>query len=140
MVSVYLSAQYPRIHDMRHLATDLRDRGAHVVSGWHELPYAPESVLCDHDRARLAVMDLDDIDRADVLVIFGDDPGEYRGSGGKFTELGYALGIGLPVLWVGPREGVFAHASGVTHCPDWPAALDLLAMWHVTNERQAVIV
>lgn len=126
-MKVYLSSQYPRLADMRSRAMDLHAIGARTVSSWHDLPDVPDGALTAPDRERMAHMDLDDLERADLMVCFGDEPGAYRGSGGKFVELGYAIGVGVSIVWVGPREGVFPYHRDVTHCETWEQALHLIA-------------
>ena len=131
-MKVYLSAQFPRANEMCLYAVALATRSPGqftVTSTWHTVPAPGDADLTDDERQRMAHLDIDDLERADVLVIFGDDPGAYGGSGGKFVELGYALGIGLPVVWVGPCAGVFPWHRDVIRCDTWADAVDVLTHW-----------
>lgn len=57
----------------------------------------------DDDQRLYAERDLEDIRLADALVHFSDQVGPTPGRG-KYIELGYAIGIGKPVIAIGPAN------------------------------------
>jgi nucleoside 2-deoxyribosyltransferase len=61
-------------------------------------------------------MDLDDIDRADALVLMTMPVGTMFSSGGRMVELGYAIGTGKRIFILGPRENIFCHLPRVIQC------------------------
>jgi hypothetical protein len=61
-------------------------------------------------------VDLDDIDRAEIFIMFTDTPST---SGGRHTELGYAIARERVIFIVGPRENIFQAGEGVIHFATW---------------------
>lgn len=103
-MKAYLASSYSRRHEMQGRRTQLHDEGIVVTSRWldDEDPWDP----ADHARGyRLAAKDLEDIREADVVVCFTGEP--VTTTGGRHVEFGYALGIGKPIVVVGPAENVF---------------------------------
>lgn len=127
--TIYLSAQYGRKDEMNRHAAVLRAAGYGIVSRWHSGVEQPDDALTDDLRAVAAAVDEADIERAGVVIVFGDDPGDYRGQGGRDTELGIAIALRVPVIWCGPRSGVFPFHDHVTHVATFDDALAELAMW-----------
>lgn len=105
-MKIYLSAAWHRREEMQKLRDELIADGFWVRSRWLD----PGAKSLSNDVA--ADIDLDDISDCDVFVTFGQYPGSYY-TGGRHVELGFALGLGLTCLLVGPPENVFHHYSGV---------------------------
>ncbi len=104
-MKVYIAAPYPLRSEARDLGLTLRNLGHHVTSRW---------LLKDDDSSdATAQMDLDDVDRADVLLLW--QPGEWanKGTGGRHVEFGYALAIGKPVVVFGSKTNVFHYLDRV---------------------------
>lgn len=115
-MKVYLAARYSRNADMREVAAHLRARGEEVTSRWingsHELGEHPT----DEARERLALEDLEDLQAADVVLAFSEEPRTMSNSrGGRHVEFGLAIGLGKPVFVVGPKENVFHYLPAVRH-------------------------
>ncbi len=68
---------------------------------------------------RCAKQDMADVLASDVLVLFTG----VGSGGGRHTEFGFALGCGVPVMGVGPRENVFHSSPSIRWYPTWPLAL-----------------
>lgn len=68
-------------------------------------------------RADIALLDLEDVDKADTLVLISHPRGEPKPGGGRWVEFGYALAKGLRLFVVGPYENVFVHHPNVTVYP-----------------------
>jgi len=61
--------------------------------------------------ARCAAVDLEDIETADALLFFAEDPLVGIPRGGRHVEFGYGLARGKYIDVVGPRENVFHYVS-----------------------------
>lgn len=127
-LTVYLAARFSRKDELAGYAAELMRNNIAVTSRWlfgsHDVP--SESGMDRETKARFAIEDLDDIDRADVLVAFTEPEGAGPARGGRHVETGYAIGAGIPVLVVGPIENVFHAIPENTVVETWPEALRLL--------------
>lgn len=138
---VYIAAPYAARRQALAYAQDLRGLGFDVTSSWvneeHEIgpgTTGAAPALSDDEAGRHAATDLDDVDRADVLVLLtgaalGLAPAEC-GSGGRHVETGYALAKGKWVVVVGEAENIFHRVGGYDHLvevvPNWLAAVGFL--------------
>jgi nucleoside 2-deoxyribosyltransferase len=122
LCSVYLAAGYDQQVRMRGYRKTLEDRGNIIVtSRWIDVdesnPMQEEAIAADEEAAAsYSRHDLDDISRADIFIMFTDSPST---SGGRHTELGYALARDKAVFIVGPRENIFQAGEGVLHFATW---------------------
>ena len=62
--------------------------------------------------AEIAILDLKDIDRADVLILFSK-PRKGKKTTGRIAEFGYAFAKGKRCIVIGPYENVFMHHPSV---------------------------
>ena len=83
-----------------------------VTSRWLELDPLTRTTS-PADAARIARMDLEDIDRADGLVLFNFY--DQKQSPGRNIEFGYALAKGKALFIVGERCGVFQQLEQICH-------------------------
>lgn len=122
-MKVYLASRYEAASVMRTLAQHLEARGIGVTSRWirggHSLSDR-KVASSDEERTLLrqfAYEDAEDINRADVLLLY--NPLEYhgKGRGGRHWEVGYAYAMLKPIVLVGVAENVFHWLDGVTHLP-----------------------
>lgn len=102
---VYIAAPYtckPR-------ATQVRDQlvaaGHHSTSRWLDAP----SDL----NAAWACADLDDVRDAEVLVALNEPEYHTQGTGGRHTELGFALAWDKRIYLVGERSQIFHYHPNV---------------------------
>lgn len=72
--------------------------GFEIVSRWHN-PNLGE----DQGKLEGALMDVEDLKSAEILVLF-IDPWEGRGGKGKWFEFGLAFGLGKKIVLVGRDE------------------------------------
>ena len=100
-VAVYLAARYQERDRIEELAGKLRQDGIEVASHWH---WGPEYT----DLAEAAQRDRADIERADALVLFTQEPeaGDWP-TGGRHVEFGMALALGKKTIVAGPAENIF---------------------------------
>lgn len=104
---VYLAAAYTERRRMRTVREILEDNQVAVTSRWIDYDFEAEDA--PGSPWEYAQVDLEDLNAADALVAY---VGEASTSGGYWTEVGYALGRGKPVVAVGEEAGVQAGRAG----------------------------
>lgn len=115
MWNIYLAARYDRREEMQQVALKLEGWGHTVVSRWIDGHACADSECTPEELAAFATEDIADIQDADCLIAFTEDPATsgYQ-SGGRHVELGIALGAGeIYVDVIGPRENVFHRLPGI---------------------------
>jgi hypothetical protein len=126
---LYLSGSWPRRDELKGYLKTLEADGHLVTSRWLKERHSGDSVKEDTAR-RYCAEDLEDINRASVLVLFVGD----RGSrGGKWYEAGYASHARKKIYVVGiptPEESIF-HLLADAHFEDFDAFLA-----HVSGGRK----
>lgn len=105
-MKIYLSARYARREELCAYREQLIAAGHECTARWLDGE--------GDDLGENAAIDVEDVLRADTLVNFTDEPAEYSphpwaSRGGRHVEAGIALGAGIPVVIVGPRENIFHH-------------------------------
>lgn len=129
---VYLAARYSRREELCGYRQTLRELGFTVTSRWlngaHQVDDNGLSAEADPtDRMRFAREDYEDLKAADLVVAFTETPRGTNSRGGRHVELGIAIGLGTPILIVGPRENVFCCLEPeVMVVPTWEDALKVL--------------
>ncbi len=110
-MKIYLAAAYNRMMEMRDVRDFLVNDGHEVTAQWID---GKES----NDTSAAAVMDVEDVRRADVLVAFSFERGTLTTGGGRHVEFGIALERGIDIIVCGPKgEHVFHSWPGVRHAP-----------------------
>lgn len=124
-MKVYLASNYHSHPVMRDIRDRLSEYGIEVTSRWiegnHENlvemvqkkgTYEKVNISSDpNESKRFAEEDLEDIDKAQILVFFSEDINPQRNRGGKHVEYGYALGKGKWVILVGSVKNVFQNIN-----------------------------
>lgn len=100
---IYVAAMYSERREMLRVHARLISAGHEPTSRW--VGGAEEQLSW----AEAAVMDMDDIARADALLGFTLTLGSVFSGGGRHVELGMALATGKRVFIVGGIENVFHH-------------------------------
>jgi nucleoside 2-deoxyribosyltransferase len=129
VVRVYLASRFARRDEMREVASELEASGFIVVSRWlgSPAPLSADDLNPGGPASSLAEMDLEDLRRADLCIAFTEATDHPKpGRGGRHTELGIAVGLGLEIMIVGPREHVFHALPEVRQYPNWQAARERL--------------
>ena len=137
-MKIYLAARYSRHPEMRRYREDLEALGHTVTSRWingdHQMAEATMFTNGDEEQARrFAQEDWDDLFKADCVISFTETPRSTNGRGGRHVEFGIALGCGLDVIVVGPRENVFHYLKGVDVYETWEACLSRLKLYVTTG-------
>jgi nucleoside 2-deoxyribosyltransferase len=128
-LKVYLAAQFKQINEMRKYAEELRAEGIEVVSRWLEEKVSPNISLKEmtpDECKRTAEVDLEDIQNADVFVLFTVDPDEPTKRGGRHFESGVAFALGKPTIFVGPYENIFHYFGSSRQRDEFAGAKRLL--------------
>jgi hypothetical protein len=119
-MKVYLAAQYRRRDELAGYRTILERLGIEVTSRWLNERNPLDTKMGDDPDAfyvETATIDLEDIDRADALVFFAEDPLVGVPRGGRHFEHGYGFAKGKAIFVVGPKENVFHYIGRNYHFP-----------------------
>jgi nucleoside 2-deoxyribosyltransferase len=124
---IYLASRFYRRAEMQNVAISLEREGHEVTSRW----ILSNDIEADIERgagrlAQLADEDLEDVRRAEVIVLFGETE-KAAFSGGRFVEFGYALALGKIAYLVGSAENIFAYWYGVNRVRDVEELISALA-------------
>lgn len=123
MISFYLAARFGRRDELNGYAQDLRRKGYVVTSRWltqHQKLDLSVYRYSDAERRMFALHDWEDVQRANRLIAFTEDPADNAPGGrrgGRHVELGAALAQGKHVYVVGHYENVFCHLPQVMFFP-----------------------
>lgn len=115
-MKIYLAARYSRKQEMMRLAETLRENAIEVTSSWLDEPFAPDTLLNEVSprlNMEYALTDLRDIDRADTVLFFSEDPLVGTPRGGRHVEFGYAVAKGKRVVVIGQPENVFHYLPAI---------------------------
>lgn len=107
ITKVYLAAPYSLRELAQSIRIELMDLGIVVTSHW-----ITEKMPTDREGA---FIDMDDVRRAEGLVLL--NPPEYAnsGSGGRHTEVGMALLLNMPIVIIGASSNIF-HTLQQVQC------------------------
>jgi len=106
---------------MKSVAEWMEKWGIEVTSTWLKEKAPLDSQLFDapdEENLACASVDLHDIDRADAIVLFSEDPliGWPRGT--HHVEFGYATGKGKKLIVIGGKENIMHFLPQVVHYSD----------------------
>ena len=125
-MKVYLAGPYQWKNIIATYAAELRKAGVTVTSRWLEEPHSPTTQcgdLPDATFAKYAIQDLEDIDQAEILVLFAV-PGTPIPRAGRHVEFGYALAKNKKLVVVGNvKENIFHYLPGITPFATWEDTL-----------------
>jgi len=96
-MKIYIAAKYGKRFELRDLADHLRSLGHDVTSRW--LDNGAEQTMSPEYAAQ---MDIEDVDRAELLLFFAEPVGSLNTGGGRYFELGYALANDKIIVAVQP--------------------------------------
>lgn len=117
-MKIYIASRYSRRDEMRTVALALQAAGATVTSHWLSEDKPLQTQMGDDSDTfyiETSRIDLMDVDAADVVLFFSEDPLVGTPRGGRHVEFGYALGKGKSISVIGPKENVFHYHPRVHH-------------------------
>jgi nucleoside 2-deoxyribosyltransferase len=126
-MKLYLAGRYPRRDEFRALLPLLEFAGVEITSRWLTETERLDHNMGDHSiqfYRKTARIDLDDIDAADGILFFSENPKVGIPRGGRHVEFGYALATGKMMIVIGDYENIFHYLPQVIHYPDLEAFLD----------------
>jgi nucleoside 2-deoxyribosyltransferase len=139
-MKVYIAARYSQKEEMKQVAALLRDKKIEVMSSWLLEPHPPCTTMdqvSEDDLRGYAQRDLEDIEAADVMLLFTVDPLIPTVRGGRHVETGYCTCLKKPIYIVGPRENIFHYLPQVKQYSDIASMLkDLLKEAKLTKTKK----
>ena len=120
-MKIYIAGQYWRRDELKGLALKLEAMGIEVTSRWLNEKEPLDGGMNHKPGAwyrETAIVDLEDIDRADGILLFSEDPNEGVPRGGRHVEFGYAIGTNKALHVIGPWENIFHFLPAVKHYDD----------------------
>lgn len=115
-MKIYISASYAnkqKAADLAHSIAALGENVYEVISSWHwDKPNDDDGIrdgLSFEDQKKFATIDLDEVDRCDLLIALTERAGSPYTRGGRHVEFGYAMALGKDTIAIGPTENIF-HA------------------------------
>ena len=109
-MKIYMAAQFRRRDELAGLVPALEAAGHACTSDWLRQATPLDGKMTNHteaDNAMFATRDLEDIDAADALLFFSEDPLVGVPRAARHVEFGYAFARGKWLAVCGPRENVF---------------------------------
>jgi hypothetical protein len=121
-MKVYISASCK--YKASYLALSLAQAGYDISSGWHDREMSRTSKLSEGQKSDIALAAREVIKQSDILVLM-DDPDMVPG--GKFVDVGIALGAGKKVFVLGRRENIKMYDPEVQAFDTLPELISGLA-------------
>lgn len=115
---IYIAGRYSRRDEFRQVRDKLTKRGYTVTSRWLDENEPLQSQMGEHTTAwyqDTQEVDLQDVDLANAVLFFSEDPLVGIPRGGRHVEFGYALGKYKDIFVIGPKENVFHYNYLVKH-------------------------
>jgi uncharacterized protein YuzB (UPF0349 family) len=114
MSRIYIAAKFSKLEEMRENANQLARMGHVCTSSW--LKEDPSNDVLDDNDVKwkgVAETDLYDLVNSEAIMIFTEDAEHEFKRGGKMVEFGFALGYGLRLIVIGPRQNIFMYLDEV---------------------------
>lgn len=122
---VYLASQYARREELKSYADQLQSIGIDSTARWLNENADLNGKMSNHtllENAEIAQRDIEDVDKAEAVLLFTNGSETKIVRGAHHFELGYAYGRGKKVFTVGPRDNVFHYLPCVVNFPTWAEA------------------
>lgn len=100
-MKIYIAGRYTNLALLKEESKIFEASGHEVTSSWLD---NAEDKLTFKD---IAILDLQDIDRADAVCLYTEPYGTPVPGGGRMVEFGYGMGKGKQMFIVGPLENIF---------------------------------
>lgn len=114
--SAFISSRHMRGPELQTARSALENAGVAVTSRWLSEARPTGDGADPH---WIAHVTREDIERADVYILRGDERGD---SGQRHVEFGIAMGLGKPLIVVAAEpENMWQRLPGVEVLPDWAA-------------------
>mgnify|MGYP000969945027 CR=1 FL=1 len=130
-MKIYIAAKYAKRYELRPVVEQLRAMGHECTSQW--IDNGEES----KGQQAAALMDLADVDRADILLMIAEPYRSMNTGGGRYVEFGYAYAQGKRIIMVQPGdvfETVFGALPRVTPVASMQDALAFIGNQKVLTD------
>lgn len=124
-MKIYLAAQFKEQRLMQTWRLDLTLAGHEITSRWLDVSEEDETKITA-SVCNASIIDLEDIDAADVVISKTLKRGDLFTGGGRHIEFGYAYSKGKRLINIGGYESVFHHLPNVVTIPTLEEAIELL--------------
>lgn len=94
----------------KEVAKVIADRGHTIVSSWLYMPFHRTHSHSIEERVKIAAKDADEVMDCDLLVLCA---GDTKVSGGKFVEVGIAIGLNKRISVLGRRENMLMYHPSI---------------------------
>ena len=123
-MKIYIAGTFQSQKRLREPAVRLWELGHEIVGTWLNEVARPDHMSSDDFKKKLAMKDLCEVSKADILIL---DNLETIPSGGKNTEFGFALGAhqSKQVWLVGPPSSVFHYLADLQF-EDWNECINYM--------------
>jgi hypothetical protein len=128
----YLAAAFSRKNEIADKTKELQSIGVEITSTWPWEDAAPNTKLSyktDDYLREYALRDLGEIEEADTIILFTQDPTIPFCRGGRMHEFGFANGRGKRLIVVGPRENIFHYLPHVEVFATWEDLTKEIRTW-----------
>lgn len=124
-MKIYTAAAWGRREEVKQVAAELEKVGVIITSHWLNEPVPPAGSKLEKWRRETALVDIEDIKAADMIVRFSDTDEAKNPlvpsaliSGARMFETGFAWALGKPVVVVGGKQNVFDYLPNIIHVKD----------------------
>lgn len=128
-MKIYTAGRYSRREEILEYAKKLSNAGHVVTARWVNGDEEGKSL------EDIAIMDLDDVKAADMVLVYTDEYGSLQKGGGRHTELGLGYAYGKHVWIVGPKEQVFHSLPGVKQFENTDEVIGALKAFKTDKEN-----
>ena len=130
MTKIYLAARFSRRDELRGYRDDLQKYGQTVTSRWLDQGDQDNEGIVEQvaEASTHAYVDLHDVQEADMVVSFTENPYEVATRGGRHVEFGVGYILHKAMVIIGPRENIFHCCAGVEQFDDWGSFMKSL-LW-----------
>jgi nucleoside 2-deoxyribosyltransferase len=132
---IYTAAAWSKRDTIKNIAAELEKLGVTITAHWLNEPIPPKGAKPEKWRRETALVDIEDIKAADILVRFSDAENMEKPtlpsnlvSGARMFEFGFAWALGKPIVVVGGRQNVFDYLPNVVHVKDVKALKKYLSL------------
>lgn len=122
-MKIYTAGRYARRLEILEYAKKLEEAGHEVTARWVHGDEEGKTL------EQVAMMDWEDVIRADMALVFTDPKGSAQTGGGRHTELGMAYALKKHVWIVGEKEQVFHSLLGVKQFKDIDTVIAALSVF-----------
>jgi hypothetical protein len=135
---IYLASRFSNRFMLRRVRARLAELGYKSTARWishHSRPKNPK-VVEQQWKDAFAKEDIEDMDKADMIIVCTIGCEQDPPRGGMRFEEGYFYGKGKPILLVGPRIFIFDFLSDIPVVKDWRDCYLWLKKYHSRKGRK----